>query len=57
MQAISPEGAWVAALHTRPGQLPIAFAIESSTGRTLALKTPEGARVAIAGFVAAGAAR
>jgi hypothetical protein len=60
VQAVSPvssEGAWVAALHTRPGQLPIAFAIESSTGRTLALTAPAGARVAIAGFVAEGATR
>lgn len=57
VQAVSKEGAWVAALHTRPGQLPIAFAIESSVGRTLALAAPAGARVAIAGFVAEGAAR
>jgi hypothetical protein len=57
VQAISREGAWVAALHTRPGELPIAFAIESSTGRTLALPTAAGARVAIAGFVAEGAAQ
>ena len=57
VQALSPDGAWVAALHTRPGQLPIAFAIESTTGRTLALTAPAGARVAIAGFVAEGAAR
>lgn len=57
VQAVSKDGAWVAALHTRPSQLPIAFAIESSTGRTLALTAPTGARVAIAGFVAEGAAR
>ena len=50
VQATSREGAWVAALHTRPGELPVAFAIESSTGRTLALPTTAGVRVAIAGF-------
>ena len=57
VQAVSKEGAWVAALHTRPGELPVAFAIESATGRTLALTTPTGARLAIAGFVAEGAAQ
>jgi hypothetical protein len=57
VQAISREGAWVAALHTRPGELPVAFAIESVTGRTLALPSAADARVAIAGFVAEGASR
>jgi len=57
VQAVSADGAWVAALHTRPGQLPIAFAIEAATGRTLALPAAKDARVAIAGFVAEGAAR
>jgi hypothetical protein len=57
VQATSPGGAWVAALHTRPGELPVAFAIEASTGRTLALPTAPGVRAAIAGFVAEGAAR
>ncbi|MEP7120209.1 MAG: hypothetical protein ABJE95_04825 [Byssovorax sp.] len=57
VQALSRDGAWVAALHTRPGELPIAFAIEAATGRTLALPTSTGARVAIAGFVAEGAAQ
>ncbi len=57
VQATSRDDAWVAALHTRPGELPVAFAIEASTGHTLALPTTAGARVAIAGFVAEGAAR
>jgi hypothetical protein len=57
VQALAPDGAWVAALHTRPGELPIAFAIEAATGRTLALPAAPGERVAIAGFVAEGAAR
>ena len=57
VQAISADGAWVAALHTRPGELPVAFAIESATGRTLALPSAAGANVAIAGFVTEGAAR
>ena len=57
VQAASRDGVWVAALHTRPGELPVAFAIEASTGRSLALPSSAGARVAIAGFVAEGAAR
>ena len=57
VQAISEGGAWVAALHTRPEQLPLAFVIEASTGRALALPSAADARVAIAGFVAEGAAR
>jgi hypothetical protein len=57
VQALSPGGAWVAALHTRPGELPVAFTIEAASGRTLALPNAPGARVAIAGFVTDGAAR
>lgn len=57
VQALSEDGAWVAALHTRPGQFPLAFAIESATGSTLALPAAAGAHVAVAGFVAEGAAR
>lgn len=57
VQALSRDGAWVAALHTRPGELPVAFAIEAATGRALAWPTAAGARVAIAGFVADGGAR
>jgi hypothetical protein len=57
VQALSRDGAWVAALHTRPGELPVAFAIEAASGRTLALPNAAGARVAIAGFVAEGGAQ
>ncbi|MCC6558839.1 MAG: hypothetical protein IT372_38395, partial [Polyangiaceae bacterium] len=53
VQAISPDGAWVAALHTNPSAFGVPFAVRSDTGEVAAIPAPPGSRVAIAGFVAA----
>jgi hypothetical protein len=50
IQAISPDRAWVAALHTSPSALPIPFAIRAATGEVAAIPAPAGARLAVAGF-------
>jgi hypothetical protein len=55
VRAVSGDRAWVAALHTVPGQLPVAFAVDTRTGAAAALPAPVGVRVEIAGFVAGGA--
>ncbi len=55
--ATSSDGASVAALHTRPGSLPVPFAVETATGSAASVAAPPGARVTIAGFVGAGGAK
>ena len=51
VRAASSDGAWVAALHTVPGKLPVPFAIDTRTGAASAIPAPPGARIEIAGFV------
>jgi hypothetical protein len=48
--ATSPDGAWVAAQHTRPGELSVPFALNTKTGRAAALPSLAGARAVVAGF-------
>lgn len=55
VRAISADGAWVAALHTVAGRLPVPFAVDTRTGAAAALPAPSGVRIEIAGFVAGGA--
>lgn len=52
VQAVSPDAAWVAALHTNPSAFPVPFAIRAESGEVAAIPAPPGARVAVAGFVA-----
>jgi hypothetical protein len=52
---VSTDGAWVAALHTVAGQLPVPFAVDTRTGAAAALPAPGGVRIEIAGFVSGGA--
>jgi hypothetical protein len=56
VRAVSSDGAWVAALHTLPGKLPVPFAIDTRTGAAAPLAAPPGTRVEVAGFVTAGGA-
>jgi hypothetical protein len=49
--ATSPDGAWVAAQHTRPGELSVPFALNTKTGRAASLPSLAGARAVVAGFV------
>jgi hypothetical protein len=51
VEAIAPDGAWVALLHT-PAGFQIPFAIRADTGEAAAIPAPSGARIAIAGFAA-----
>jgi hypothetical protein len=55
VQSVSPDGAWVAGLHTLAGALPVPFAIDTRSGAAVALAAPPGTRVAVAGFVPGGA--
>jgi hypothetical protein len=55
VRAASAGGAWVAALHTVAGRLPVPFAVDTRTGAAAALAAPPGVRVEIAGFVNGGA--
>jgi hypothetical protein len=57
IQAVSPDGTWVAGAHTVAGRLPVAFAIDARAGAGSALPAPPDARVTVAGFVTAGGAR
>ncbi|KYF68391.1 hypothetical protein BE11_30965 [Sorangium cellulosum] len=53
VQAVSPDAAWVAALHTNPSALPVPFAIHAESGEVAAIPAPSGARIAVAGFTTA----
>lgn len=53
IQAVSQDGAWVAALHMNPSEFAVPFAIHAPSGAAFAIPAPSGARVAIAGVVAA----
>ncbi|WP_434046981.1 MULTISPECIES: hypothetical protein [Sorangium] len=53
VQAVSPDAAWVAALHTSPSAFPVPFAIHAESGEVAAIPAPSGARIAVAGFTAA----
>jgi hypothetical protein len=51
IQAIAPDGSWVATLHTEPGAFAVPFALRTSSGAVAAIPAPAGARIAVAGFV------
>ncbi|WP_437959731.1 hypothetical protein WME76_08840 [Sorangium sp. So ce119] len=53
VQAVSPDAAWVAALHTNPSAFPVPFAIHAESGEVAAIPAPSGARIAVAGFTTA----
>ncbi|WP_437940812.1 hypothetical protein [Sorangium sp. So ce341] len=53
IQAVSPDGAWVAALHTNPSAFAVPFAIHAESGEAFAIPAPSGARIAVAGFTTA----
>ncbi|WP_433935721.1 hypothetical protein AB3662_13395 [Sorangium cellulosum] len=53
VQAVSPDAAWVAALHTNPSAFPVPFAIHAESGEVAAIPAPCGARIAVAGFTTA----
>ncbi|MGK4005952.1 hypothetical protein WMF31_25245 [Sorangium sp. So ce1036] len=53
IQAVSQDGAWVAALHTNPSAFPVPFAIHAESGEVAAIPAPRRARIAVAGFAAA----
>ncbi|MFT3770124.1 MAG: hypothetical protein QM820_32240 [Minicystis sp.] len=55
VRAVSADGAWVAALHTVTGKLPVPFAVNTQTGAAAAIAAPGGVRIEIAGFVDGGA--
>ncbi|WP_437736691.1 hypothetical protein [Sorangium sp. So ce1335] len=57
IQAVSPDAAWVAALHTSPSAFPVPFAIRAESGKVAAIPAPPGARVAVAGFTTSEAPR
>jgi hypothetical protein len=50
------QGGFIAALHTAPGQLPSAFALDVTSGVATRIATPSGARIVIAGFMPGGSA-
>lgn len=52
IQAVSQDGAWVAALHTNPSAFPVPFAIHTESGEVATIPAPPYARIAIAGFAA-----
>lgn len=51
--SLSDTGRWAAGLHTVAGALPVPFAIDVEAGRGVVLSAPQGARIAVAGLVAA----
>jgi hypothetical protein len=53
IQAVSQDGAWVAALHTNPSAFAVPFAIRVESGEVAAIPAPPGARIAVAGFTTA----
>ena len=54
VEAVSADGAWIAARHTVAGKLPVPFAVDTMTGAAAALAAPTGTRLEIAGFVTGG---
>lgn len=54
VQALAPDGSWIAGLHSVAGSLPQAFVMDRG-GATAALPTPAGSQLAVAGFVKEGA--
>lgn len=50
VQAVGPDGAWVALVHTNPSALPVPYAVRAATGQLASIPAPAGARVEIAGF-------
>jgi len=55
VRAFSSSGRFVALLHTVQGALPVAFVIDRASGQARRLPTSAGQRIAIAGFLPAGA--
>jgi hypothetical protein len=54
VRALSPDGAWAAALHYAPGGgMPRAVALRTADGRSAPLPAPTGVRLEIAGFLGA----
>jgi hypothetical protein len=51
--SMAESGQWAAGLRTVQGALPVPFALDVAAGRSVVLGAPPGARVAIAGLVAA----